>query len=446
MSSKKAKAGVLPVRQRTQYSCMAASMMMCLKALGHVCDEDEVNNVMGATPMKGAAWEQALATAQHYGCRATLTVPATVTQLKEWTDKGIPVMIAWNPEGREWSHASVVFDVDEEGNVHVADPNIPDPEETVRVVPKAEFYKMWYEKWPRYLVRRPALAVEREITPDGRQVMAKAAAHPRDLKSPGFHEWAKSYFEIIWRDEGIEARLLKDAVEMYAWETGYAGENLEPWFVELGRLEGVDVRKEHRHGQKDGQESGYRAAATHRERKAMPTKTDSTGQVWGPKRGLEGPFKYRSGIVLYWDPREGHYWNPSTDIYLYDDRDFFEATGEFWDRKASASRVASRVRLAGVELHKGIELVALKDVSVGFPVASGRGRTGILRAGSRIRVNYATSRGDVFAGLLRGDLLMQEDDGALTPVPDASFALGEGHRTRHPYDMGFADDRVWKVG
>ena len=158
-------------------------MMMCLQALGHECDEDEVNKVMGARPMKGASWEQALACAQHYGCRATLTMPSTVSQLKEWTDKGVPVMIAWNPEGRDWSHASVVFDVTEEDGevyVHVADPNIPDPEETVRKVTKGEFYSKWSEKWPNYLVRRPACAIEREITPKGRQVMAsnKTALSP----------------------------------------------------------------------------------------------------------------------------------------------------------------------------------------------------------------------------------------------------------------------------
>jgi hypothetical protein len=147
-------------------------MMMCLRALGVDCTEDEVNKVMGARPMKGAAWEHALACGQHYGMRCTLTTPATVNQLKDWTDKGIPVMIAWNPEGRPWSHASVVFDVDEGGNVYVADPNIPDPRETVRIVPTGEFYKKWFEQWPDYLVRRPAMAIEREITVDGRQVMA----------------------------------------------------------------------------------------------------------------------------------------------------------------------------------------------------------------------------------------------------------------------------------
>ena len=136
MRSKSAKANVQPVRQRSQYSCMATSMAMCLVAHGIDTTEDEVNRVMGARPLQGAAWEDAIACAQYYGMRATLVCPATVQQLKEWTDQGNPVMIAWNPEGRDWSHASVVFDVDQYLNVYVADPNIPDPEETVRVVAK----------------------------------------------------------------------------------------------------------------------------------------------------------------------------------------------------------------------------------------------------------------------------------------------------------------------
>ena len=175
--TKTAAANLAPVRQRTQFTCMASSMSMCLGALDlQDCSEDTVNRVMGAAPMRGAAWEQALATAQHYGVRATLTVPATLSQVKAWTDVGKPVMIGWNPEGREWSHASVIFDVQPCPThgfmVHVADPNCPDPEQTVRIVPKNEFYSKWYEKFPNYLVRRPALMLEREVTPEGRQVMA----------------------------------------------------------------------------------------------------------------------------------------------------------------------------------------------------------------------------------------------------------------------------------
>jgi len=150
---------------------MAASLSMALGAQGSFHDEDTVNKVMGAKPMKGASWEQALAACQHFGMRATLITPCSMKQLREWTDRGVAVMIAWNPEGRDWSHASVVFDVTDT-EVSVADPNIPDPEQTVRTLPREEFLKKWFEAWPDYLVRRPALAVEREITMDGRQVQA----------------------------------------------------------------------------------------------------------------------------------------------------------------------------------------------------------------------------------------------------------------------------------
>lgn len=172
MNVKQARANVNPVRQRSQYSCMATSMMMCLKAHGVDTTEDEVNRVMGAAPMRGAAWEDAIACAQYYGMRATLVCPCTVQQLKQWTDAGTPVMIAWNPEGRDWSHASVVFDVDDNEIVYIADPNIPDPEETVRKIYKKTFYKKWFEKWPNYLVRRPAMAITREVTEEGRPILA----------------------------------------------------------------------------------------------------------------------------------------------------------------------------------------------------------------------------------------------------------------------------------
>ena len=176
MSRKTAKADVIPVRQQNQYNCMTTSLAMALRAQGvpdEECDVQRVNKVVGAMPLRGAAWEPLLAAATHFGMRATLTLPSTVRQLKQWTDAGIPVVIAWNPENREWSHASLVFDVDDDLNVYVADPNIPDPDETVRVVPKTEFYGKWYEKSPQgFLIRRPACAIQREITADGRQVMA----------------------------------------------------------------------------------------------------------------------------------------------------------------------------------------------------------------------------------------------------------------------------------
>jgi hypothetical protein len=176
---KLAKANVNPIRQRSQFTCVSTSTCMALNAVGIKCTEDQVNEVIGAKPMQGARWEEVLACCQYFGCRATLTTPATLSQVKAWTDKGNPVLFAWNPEGRDWSHASLIFDVTgEKGNyiVHVADPNIPNPDKTTREVPEDEFYSKWYEKWPNYLVRRPALMIEREIDEGGRQLMASVNA------------------------------------------------------------------------------------------------------------------------------------------------------------------------------------------------------------------------------------------------------------------------------
>ncbi len=208
-----AAASLKPIRQRTQYSCMSASMSMCLNALGFTSDEDTVNEVMGARPMRGAAWEQALACAQHYGTRGTLVCPSTVAQLKSWTDAGKPVMISWNPEGRDWSHASVVFDVVEDAEhgflVHVADPNIPDPDETVRVVPKAEFYSKWYEKWPNYMVRRPAMMLEREVTSDGRQVMASRSLQHSTNSYADYIDIEK-FIDVYFKDKPVSINRAKD--------------------------------------------------------------------------------------------------------------------------------------------------------------------------------------------------------------------------------------------
>lgn len=37
---------------------------------------------------------------------------------------------------------------------------------------------------------------------------------------------------------------------------------------------------------------------------------------WQPSKGLEGPFFYPNGQVLYYCPREGAYRDPTTDFYV----------------------------------------------------------------------------------------------------------------------------------
>lgn len=174
MYRKVAKAGVNPIRQPNQYSCTATSLSMALQSLGipeRECNTTQVNKVLGAMPLRGAGYEQIAGAASHYGCRTTLIIPATLRQVRAWTDKKIPVLIGWNT-GNEWSHASLIFDVNDT-HVFIADPNIPNPEQTVRVLTHDDFYEKWWEKASEgYKVRRPAMAIEREVTQDGKQVVA----------------------------------------------------------------------------------------------------------------------------------------------------------------------------------------------------------------------------------------------------------------------------------
>lgn len=44
-------------------------------------------------------------------------------------------------------------------------------------------------------------------------------------------------------------------------------------------------------------------------------RTEDVMQGYGPRPGLEGPFPF-DGMILYYDPKEGRYWNPKTDFYM----------------------------------------------------------------------------------------------------------------------------------
>lgn len=53
---------------------------------------------------------------------------------------------------------------------------------------------------------------------------------------------------------------------------------------------------------------GYKVLA---DREAM----DQMRVKYGPRSGLEGPFNF-SGRVLYYDNKEGAYYDPTTDFYV----------------------------------------------------------------------------------------------------------------------------------
>ena len=46
--------------------------------------------------------------------------------------------------------------------------------------------------------------------------------------------------------------------------------------------------------------------------------TDQMRTKYGPRSGLEGPFNF-SGRVLYYDVKQGQYYDPTTDFYVEQD-------------------------------------------------------------------------------------------------------------------------------
>ena len=56
---------------------------------------------------------------------------------------------------------------------------------------------------------------------------------------------------------------------------------------------------------------GYRVVAD-------KSQMDMMREKYGPRKGLEGPFNF-SGRVFYYDPKEGAYYDPSTDFYVEED-------------------------------------------------------------------------------------------------------------------------------
>ena len=56
---------------------------------------------------------------------------------------------------------------------------------------------------------------------------------------------------------------------------------------------------------------GYKVLADKFEMDQMRTK-------YGPRKGLEGPFNF-SGRVLYYDNKEGAYYDPKCDWYISDE-------------------------------------------------------------------------------------------------------------------------------
>jgi len=74
---------------------------------------------------------------------------------------------------------------------------------------------------------------------------------------------------------------------------------------------------------KDGELSSYEKKRGKAIEKAMEKKNEEAIKMpdieEGEIEGMEGPFQFRSGAVLYWDPKEGEYYDRGEDRYITDE-------------------------------------------------------------------------------------------------------------------------------
>lgn len=45
-------------------------------------------------------------------------------------------------------------------------------------------------------------------------------------------------------------------------------------------------------------------------------RTEDVLRGYSPRKGLEGPFVFVNGRILYYDPKQGQYYDPTTDFYV----------------------------------------------------------------------------------------------------------------------------------
>jgi len=99
-----------------------------------------------------------------------------------------------------------------------------------------------------------------------------------------------------------QAKLLEDIAE---WDGGWGNIDDRPWRGNAGfSPEGLRKRWELKKATNESVNEDY-------------IKLPNINPEEYPERsGLEGPFRFRSGHVLYYDPREGKYYDAGKDMYL----------------------------------------------------------------------------------------------------------------------------------
>lgn len=144
--------GMPDTRQSTEYSCGAAALQAVAGYWGRDIGEEDMREMLNTNPESGTYPDDIIRVAGEMGLNATYQENLTVSDLKAYLEKGIPVMVdcqAWRSVSQvneswagDWSdgHWVVVIGMDER-SVYLEDPYILGSRGTMTI---PEFEERWH--------------------------------------------------------------------------------------------------------------------------------------------------------------------------------------------------------------------------------------------------------------------------------------------------------------
>ena len=143
-----------PFRQRPGL-CGPASLKMVFDYYGVLVSKDEIAKIAGATKEKGTSKEGLIKAAKHFGFRVFSKEKSTLSNLKYFIKRKIPVIVDWFFEDE--GHYSVVIDINKK-NIVLMDPTLKGKRE----MPLEKFLRVWFDFRGKF-IRKPKDLVLRLI-------------------------------------------------------------------------------------------------------------------------------------------------------------------------------------------------------------------------------------------------------------------------------------------
>jgi len=144
-----------PYRQKPGF-CGPCSMKMVLELYGVKKSEDEFGRMTHCSPVVGTPGPNIVAAAKKLGFKAFLKDGASVSDIRKWTEKGIPVIVDWF--SIDEGHYSVAVGVTKK-SIYLMDPEFA----RVRRFPIAKFEELWFDFTPVRKRTRASLVLRRLI-------------------------------------------------------------------------------------------------------------------------------------------------------------------------------------------------------------------------------------------------------------------------------------------